>query len=574
MIVKKYLALASFLFGMTVAYAVPAMPGKHLLQQPDGTIVEANIVGDEHFHYYETEAGEILLHDDYGTLRPCVIGSDGVLRAEGTITGKPSTEAIRNAVMATMTRKRTGAARAAAKPDEIKLSFPTTGTVTGLILLCDFQDVKMTEEATEEHYRQLCNERGFSSDAAHGSVIDYFTAQSHGLFTPQFDVFGKVTLPYERAHYGMTNDVNNLFRDAALEADRMGLDFSKYDVNNDGYVDFLFVVFAGHGQAQGGPYDSVWPAMQDLSEYVFDYFDGLNLGVAACSCELKGGSGANLDGISTICHEFGHILGLADIYDTSSQGGHGMGHYDIMDVGTYNDNLRTPPGYTAFEKFSLGWMKPTVLEQSASDIELMPFDESNEAVFIVNPDNTNEYFTLENRQKRDWDSGIPGHGLVISYCHYEPRLWRRNTVNAAAAGYEHIRIMAADNIWITDENGKPFSNEAGDTYPGQSGNTSFTGTSVPAAIWMSSKRPMIQAITNIRESESGTITFDYNSGEAGTGDIAIAPESGIRVEGNTIVAPEDTKVFDMSGRCVGTANLAPGVYVVRSGDNVVKIAIH
>ena len=70
-----------------MALAVPAMPGLMKLVQPDGSVVEATIKGDEHFHYYETAAGEILLRDDAGTLRPAVIADNGELQARGTITG-------------------------------------------------------------------------------------------------------------------------------------------------------------------------------------------------------------------------------------------------------------------------------------------------------------------------------------------------------------------------------------------------------------------------------------------------------------------------------------------------------
>lgn len=147
--------------------------------------------------------------------------------------------------------------------------------------------------------------------------------------------------------------------------------------------------------------------MQYLEDYVFDYFDGLNLNVAACACELKGGSGTNLDGVGTICHEFSHILGLADIYDTSHAGGHGMSHYDIMDAGTYNNDQISPSGYTAMDKYTLGWIEPKVLENDAKDVVLRPFNEFHDAVFLVNPENTNEYYTLENRQQTSWDEGLP-----------------------------------------------------------------------------------------------------------------------------------------------------------------------
>lgn len=563
-IMSAALSMASF-----GAMAVPALPGILALRQPDGTYVQAQIIGDEHFHYYETAAGEMLLADPAGVMRPMVLEADGSIAARGEITGRPTPESTRRQLVDAIARIRSAEAQAQQRiaPAEIKQKFPTTGTVTGLILMCEYQDVKFSEGATREHYEELCNTSNLQSDITTGSVLDYFTAQSNGLFTPKFDIFGPITLPHERSHYGMTNDIVSQFRDACLEADAQGLDFSKYDINNDGFVDFLFIIYAGYGQAQGGPFESVWPAMQDLSNYVFDYFDGLNLGVAACSCELKGGEGTNLDGVGTICHEFSHILGLADIYDTSQQSGYGMAHYDIMDVGSYNDNQITPSGYTAMDKFTLGWLTPTSLEGEMKDVRLRPFGDTHDAAFIVNPDNPNEYYTLENRQQHGWDKGVPGHGLVISYCHYDPAMWRRNIVNSPlSAGYEHVSIVAADNSWGTTP-----ANEAADPFPGTGGYTAFSASTTPAALWRSTQTEFKASVTNIRETEDGDILFDFSDGA--TGVTAVSADNSVRTLGNSIIAPEGSRVFDISGRPVAPRNLPAGIYVVATPSGTVKVVI-
>lgn len=568
---RQISVISAFVLGSLSLSAVPAKPGIHKLSQPDGTVVEAYIYGDEHFRYYETLSGEMLMLSQDGYLRPMSVEKDGTLVAKGEISGNPTSESDRGTFSSAMVRMRANAMKSKGfmrvKPAQIPLSFPTTGEVTGLVILCNYQDVKFTPDATREHYDRICNERGYQGPEAYGSVIDYFSSQSNGQFTPKFDVFGPVTLPYERAHYGTNDDIVNQFRDACLEADKLGLDFSKYDINDDGFVDFLFVLFAGHGEAQGGPASSVWPAMQDLSDFVFDYFDGLNLGVAACSCELKGGEGTVLDGVGTICHEFSHILGLADIYDTSYQGGHGMSHYDLMDIGTYNDNQITPSGYTAMDKYTLGWIEPIVLEESQSDITLEPFNTSHQAAFIVNPDNSNEYYTLENRQQQGWDGGIPGHGLVISYCHYDPVHWRRNTVNAVASGYEHVRIVAADNLWVAT-----VADEANDPYPGAFGNTSFSASSLPAAKWHSATAAFLPSVSNIRESENGTITFDFTAVATAVNDVR-QEDIAVYVDGNSIVAPDNALIFDISGRRVERDNLSCGVYIVRTPSCSLKVVV-
>lgn len=570
---RKISVISVLLLGSLCLWAVPAKPGLHKLVQPDGTEIEAYIHGDEHFHYYETPSGEMLMYDAKGALRPIAIADDGSLVAKGEITGRPTPQSYRDLIYAKMADIREKALTAKSPtrkaPAKIPLSFPTKGEVTGLVLLCEYPDVAFSENATREHYDRICNERGYTGEETYGSVIDYFMAQSDGQFTPKFDIFGPITLPNERPYYGVSNNIMAQFRDACLVADREGLDFSKYDINDDGFVDFLFVVFAGHGEAQGGPAYTVWPAMQDLSNYVFDYFDGLNLGVAACSCELKGGSGTILDGVGTICHEFSHILGLADIYDTSQQGGHGMSHYDIMDIGTYNNNQITPSGYTAMDKYTLGWIDPIVLDEAKSDITLEPFETSHQAAFIVNPNNPNEYYTLENRQQIGWDQGIPGHGLVISYCHYVPSLWKRNTVNAVAAGYEHVRIVAADNIWAAN-----VADEANDPYPGAYNNTSFSAKSVPAAKWQSAPNAAFTpSVSNIRESEDGKITFDFSLNTSATDEIRIEGTS-VYVSGNSIVAPDDARIFDITGRAVGRDNLPCGIYIVRTSKQTVKVTVN
>lgn len=571
---------AACLLGSMALHAVPAKPGVQTFVQPDGTVVEATLCGDEHFHFFETAKGEILLRDTDGTLRPACVNSLGQLEARGTITGiaTPAVrrQAIVNAGRAAVEARQAEAARAAKarranKPAPIKQKFPTTGTVTGLVIMVEYQDVKFTEAATVEHYTKVCNTPGYKTESTAGSVIDYFTEQSGGKFTPKFDVVGPYTLSQNRAFYGITGSgFNEMFREACMLADADGLDFSKYDLNEDGFIDFVFLVFAGHSEAQGGPYECVWPAMQYFENYIFDYFDGLQLNLGACACELKGATGTTLDGVGTICHEFSHVIGLPDVYDSGNSGGYGMGHFDIMDIGTYNDDQITPSGYTAMDKYQLEWNEPLVLDETTKEVTLRPSTTSHDCAFIVNPDNDNEYFILENRQQQGWDKGIPGHGLVITYCHYDAKIWKRNTVNSpVSSGYEHISIRCADNVWDAT-----LTNEAGDPFPGTKGVTEFSGKSQPQAIWMSTKTPMVGKVYNIRENNDGTVTFNYAVDAAGIDDVAAdtaAPD--VRVDGNNIIAPAGSQAYDLTGRATGLTALPAGIYIVHTTAGAVKVRI-
>ncbi len=544
---KKIITLLGLCMTAVCAYAVPPLPGFINITQPDGSKVEARIIGDNEFHYYELRDGSFMIADRAdGFLKPIAAGEVEALRAVDM-------QRRENAANAFATRT---------DPGEIKKSFPTTGTVKGLIVLAEFQDVKFQPESTLEYFETKLNKEGYVGEETIGSAYDYFKEQSYGLFTPEFEVVGPVTLPKNRSDYGYEEDLDNLFLDAAILADEeCGVNFADFDINDDHYVDFFFVIFAGHGEAQGGPVESVWPAMKDMTYNINQRFDGKYIGVAACSCELKGGDGTALDGVGTVCHEFSHILGLPDVYDPQGTGGYGMGHYDMMCYGPYNGDMRVPSGYTAMDKFTLGWVTPRVLDSPEKDVTLHDLVSSDECIFIVNPDNKNEYYTLENRQLKGFDSELPGHGLVISYVNYNRTAWKNNTVNSLLSGYEHISIVAADNSRVLNTKASVDNFEAGDPFPGTKGVTSFTDSTAPKAIWQASgsAKPVGMPITNIRESDDGVITFDFMTDDNAVGEIW--------------QADGEKEYYTLQGMKVSPEDLTEGLYIVRDRNGVARKAM-
>lgn len=124
------------------------------------------------------------------------------------------------------------------------------------------------------------------------------------------------------------------------------VNFADYDWASDGEVDQVFVLYSGLGEAAGGSADTVWPHMWNLADSDYGQsldIDGVRVNTYACSCEMtldeRIGYKEVVDGIGTICHEFSHCLGYADMYDTSSYGAtnFGMDKWDLMDYGSYND---------------------------------------------------------------------------------------------------------------------------------------------------------------------------------------------------------------------------------------------
>lgn len=579
------------------ASSAPAWPYKIVYNQADGTSLPVYLQGDERLHYYVSEDNLVLLPDGKGSLRYAEVSRDGKVLPTGMIAHAESvrSEQERLHVAALDTRsvmdrlaseydeiRRSGAVKAAkagrdGMPGAIESTFPTVGNIRGLIILAQFTDKKFARENIRELYDQMANDENYTGPYASGSIKSYFMAQSGGKFVPTYDVVGPVDLPHEMAYYASDEIASKLMIDACSVADATtDVDFSRYDYNNDGYVDFVFVVFAGYGQAQGGGEGTVWPQAVDLTYESWDIYDGLYLGQAACSCELRGYEGDDMDGIGTFCHEFSHILGLPDIYDVAYSGKAGMVTWDVMCKGLYNDDSKTPAGYTAMDKYTVGWLEPVVLDKPAKDLTLNPFSESNEAYFIVNPENSNEYFTLENRQQTGWDKALGGHGLIISQIHYDPSLWKTNRVNTKSVGYEHVALVAADGH-VSE------GSESGDPFPGTTGNTEYTDMSMPGAKWHTTSAQVNRPITNIREND-GVIMFDFMA-EA-TGITAVHEDEAllVSVAGGTISvgnpAGEEVSIMSIDGRVVLTSAAKDvvcrpgrGVYVVKCGDMVKKVIL-
>ena len=105
------------------------------------------------------------------------------------------------------------------------------------------------------------------------------------------------------------------------------------------------VVYAGYSEASTGNGDDMWPHSWTLDEFSLT-IDGIIIDAYGCSAEFVGAEGEKMDGIGTFTHEFGHVLGLKDMYDTDEYtDGYGLdpGDYSIFASGRYNNKSRTPP---------------------------------------------------------------------------------------------------------------------------------------------------------------------------------------------------------------------------------------
>lgn len=516
----KNITTLILLLGLIVtqtAMAIPAKPVRKTITQPDGTQLTIVLQGDEHFSYYATTDLVMLAKDKDGYMRYAIPGNNNEFVPGRYIARNPGerSQEVKTYLKETVEKKiadmpalRRDSKSPAGMPGAIGSSqFPSKGKVKGLIIMADFQDQKFSEVGSKEEITKMMNEEGYSNYRATGSARDYFMAQSNNTFLPEFDVVGPVSLPQDMEFYGKrvgnTVDQNpaQMIVDACNEAKKeYNVDFSQYDLDDDGIVDLVYVMYAGYAEAQGAPSYTVWPHAWDIAYAGLSLnLDGKAIRYYACSSELRNSSGTELDGIGSFCHEFSHCLGLPDLYDSQGRNGYGMGYWSIMDQGCYNNDSRTPPNYSAFERYSVSWLEPDYIDEPQQNVTLESIDQSNKAYFIRNDLNENEYFVLENRQNEGWDTYLPGHGLMITHVNYNPAYWVSNTVNSPK-GQERVQIVPADNI-LSLKTGEA------DAFPGTTGNDAFTDLSTPEAA-LADGSSLAKPVTRIRETD-GVISFNF-----------------------------------------------------------------
>ena len=408
---KKFFLLvsAALCFGF-VAHAVPAYRGLIRHTQPDGSVIMIRVHGDEFCHWVTDASGQVLEMGADGYYRPASSASLSSRRAAAQI------------------RRAEANARRRSSPAKAGIA---SGTKHFLVILVQFSDVKFADESTaQQDFTNLLNQQGYSVNGGTGSARDFYYDNSHGAFTPIFDVYGPVTLDNNRAYYGGNDSGGNDLRPVVAVQQgcqkvntQFNVDFSQYDNDGDGEVDLVFMYYAGKGEADSDVEDAIWPHQWELSSGGISLtLDGKTVDKYACTNEIVGyGTYENqMCGIGTACHEFGHAMGLPDFYDTDydSQNGlsAGMFSFSTMDSGSYNNDGRTPPYFTIEERIMLGWITETQAfrEFSASGSYTIGTVDNNIA-YRTPTDQDGEYFVYECRCANGWDAGLPAHGLIVTH---------------------------------------------------------------------------------------------------------------------------------------------------------------
>lgn len=385
---KKILASVAILILATgLSWAVRAPRTPFTYTQPDGSVITLVNHGDE-FHHWTTHNGQLVEMDERGFYRPA-------------------------SIMAFESRA------AAARGQRLKINQDRINTPEEyrfgekhfLVILIEFDDLSFSVPEPGESFDRMLNQQGYSEYGCTGSARDYFIDNSDGQFRPVFDVYGPVKVSKGYAYYG-NGRVGDYTFEAISEACTLlddSIDFSLYDIDGDGEVDNVFVYYAGYNASEGGPSNTIWP--HHNMAFKLGEFDGLTASTYACTSELHGNKGTTMAGIGLFVHEFCHVLGLPDFYDTSGDEAWNPEEFSIMSDGHCLNEYRTPASLNSLERLMLGWYGDFPILSEAGPYELGSLSDHH-LPWVLPADIDGEQFILEMRDGTGWDAYLP-KGMVI-----------------------------------------------------------------------------------------------------------------------------------------------------------------
>lgn len=408
-------------------------------------------------------------------------------------------------------------------------------TFRALVILVDFSDNPASggmifgEPSDFQHLLF-----SFDPGDGHYSMTEFYSENSYGTFFLEGQVVGWYRMPQTYAYYvdgqngwgSYPQNAQKLAEDAVLAADP-AVDYSQFDGDGNGWVDGLFVVHAGPGAEQTGSDNMIWSHMWYLHEVL--NLDGVD--ISSYSMEPEEYMGLGLITMGVYAHEYGHVLGLPDLYDIDYSSA-GVGDWSLMSGGSWNIQGRYPAFMDAWCKKEIGFLSPTNITANQIDVEI-PTSYSNPVAFRLwqNGQVENQYFLIENRQKMGNDMGIDGSGLLIM--HIDESIggnWDEN--------HPLVAIEQADGMFHLENNVN--DGDAGDVWSAgmqkdfddlSTPNTrKYSGAKTKTAVWnISSSDPMMYASFDINYSRP---RFEIQS--ATFSDSAFGNNNGIAEEGESI----------------------------------------
>ncbi len=445
---KHFLPLCAMALPLC-ATAVPAKPGLVPATLADGTTVMVEAHGDEFFNYVTDEQGFLLSRTPLGKFTYKLDPNGARLSATPRVL-----EEMRATTIASLpeglqrSAANGGPSRMTALDRYGRATFPTTGDGHYLVLLIQYSDLSWSVDDPATVMNERLNGENYDYMGSEGSMREYYIRNSGGKFKPTFDIVGPITLPKTNAYYvgdGKYDKIAEAVTSAIWIADeQFGVDYSKYDIDDDGIIDNVIIFYAGYGQADiagytqdayGNPVPpAIWPHNSSLLSLGLRV-DNKVLGNYCCFCELNGSThfyykdGA-IDGVGTPIHEFGHVMGMPDLYDPKYVVKATPGSWSVMDSGCYNGDSYVPCNLSSYERWLFNWIDYDELEEPGIYTINPISDHENALRLKVNKSWNNEYFLFESRPRVGFDRYLLGEGMLIWHIDYYNPIWQDNSVNS------------------------------------------------------------------------------------------------------------------------------------------------
>jgi len=539
-VLVAFLALggAHLALGSASAEASPAAPGVvKEFEQPDGATIQLRLWGDEFVHGWETLDGySVGKNPSSGYWEHLVRDNSGNLVPSGTVVGagsppapahlRPSDAAIDEA------RAARGAPPLGVPPAPAPPAWAGPDTDV-LFIMVRFTDVPCTFTAA-----QMQTNLFGGGASGPGDLDSYFSEISYGALQLDGTVVGCFSLSNTRAYYdnGPATRPISLVNEAVALADST-VNFANFDNDGNTVVDALGIIYAGGGPHDGcftdAPPDNLWPhrwntggtATGDgvtVNPYIMQ--SEITFAMADFICDER-------QTIGLFAHEFGHALGLPDLYDTDLSS-EGIGSWSTMSsqyLSTVN-LADTPPHFDPWSKWFEGWITPVGYTGVNADVPI-PQVETNPSVvrLLANPGGpddwappgSGQYFLIENRRQVNFDSRLPGCGLLIWHID-ESQSTNRNEGHTASS-HRLVDLEEADGLDELDSIGD--RGDPGDPYRGSSGNTTFDNVSYPHSKLYTDAASGV-SISDISPDCPATMTADLSSPSGpAVGGIAEFPDT-------------------------------------------------
>lgn len=306
------------------------------------------------------------------------------------------------------------------------------GVRKNLVVPFKFMDQRSRSLPSTSDLNILMNNQGPHPLCPTGSVKDVYLVSSYGKLQLNSFIAPWVVLPGTEGYYangasglGPTGRSQEMIRDALNALEAMGFDFRQFDMDRDGYIDAIAFLHSGYSAEWGGNdsygayyknriWSHKWTLYQLPSAKWTSRKTGVNVYNYHVSPSIWGTSGNNIGRIGVIAHETGHFLGLPDLYDFDG-GGNGIGSVGLMaNCWGFDNSQYHPPHMSPWSKIQLGWLVPTLIQNSGRYALKRSCD--NPDVYIIKHNYpTNEYLLIENRQKCRFDADLAGVGGLAVY---------------------------------------------------------------------------------------------------------------------------------------------------------------